>query len=245
MDRKLFRQIAAEVLDGFDPARIRAQVPERPFMVEFLGLSNSGKTTTMDRAYSGLKGAGLVTAKVVEGAEAVPPPRELPHYNIRTALWAVTNAFAMKYDRNAHAVLFDRGPFDGVVRMDMYAEDGTMTPQEALRWMNAFASETVRDLFDLHVFLMCTPEAALIRKHGPDYAERIARGELKVNKTTSPEGLQAAYDAHHRVFQRHDGPNDRRMVWVDTSDKTQDQVADLVLGHIIRAFDRRLKERAP
>lgn len=183
MDRTLFRKIAAEVLDGFDPGRMRGQLPERPFMVEFLGLSNSGKTTTMDKAYSALKSAGLVTAKVVEGAEAVPPPRELPHYNIRTALWALTNAFAMKYDRNIHAALFDRGPLDGVVRMDMYAEDGTMTPQEALRWTNAFASETVRGLFDLRVFLMCTPEAAMARKHGPDWAERVARGELKVNKT--------------------------------------------------------------
>lgn len=245
MDRMLFRQIAGEVLAAFDPDLSRAQVPERPFMVEFLGLSNSGKTTTMDRAYSGLKGAGIVTAKVVEGAEAIPPPRELPHYNLRTTLWSITNALAMKYDRNAHAVLFDRGPFDGAFRMDMYAEDGTMTPEEARRWKDAFISGTVRDLFDLHIFMVCSPEAALIRKHGPDYAERLARGELKVNKTTSPAGLQAAYDAHHRVFQAYDGPDDPRMAWVDTSGKTPDQVADEVLGLIIRAFERRLKTRAP
>lgn len=35
------------------------------------------------------------------------------------------------------------------------------------------------------------------------------------------------------------------MIWVDTSGKKPDQVADEVLGLIIRAFERRLKGRLP
>jgi hypothetical protein len=238
MDPKLFAQRSKAILDRFDPDRARKRDKERPFMIELLGLSNTGKTTLMDRLYVAFKAAGKEVAKVPEGAEAVPPPRKLPVYNLETGDYAVAKARRFAYDGNIHLAVFDRAIFDVAVRMEMYAESGIITEDERDAFERTYLCRFNRDLFDLHVFLMCEPDAALGRKYGPDHAERAARGELKYSATTNPAVMAASHAAHQRVWDRH--APDPRLLWVDTTSLDQAQVADLVLEACLDAFERRL-----
>jgi thymidylate kinase len=240
MDKKLFDRLAGEVLDRFDPGRERKRPATRPFMVELTGMSNAGKTTLMDRLYVAFKAAGYEVAKIPEGAEAIPPPRDLPFYNFHTATYALERALVMRTNRNIHLALFDRARLDFMVRLEMFAADGTMTTEDARTAQAFYDLPQVRDLFDLNILLMCDPDVALARKYGPDHAERAARGELKYSTTTNPKTMRQAFDAHQRVWNRSNGSNDPKIVWHDTSNETQDQTAELVRGLLIRAFERRL-----
>lgn len=238
MDPELFDQRAKAILDRFDPDGVRKRDKERPFMIELLGLSNAGKTTLMDRLYVACKAQGMEVAKVPEGAEAVPPPRKLPIYNLETGDYAVGKARRFAYDGNIHLAVFDRAIFDVAVRMEMYAESGLIDERERDAFERTYLCRFNRDLFDLHVFLMCDPDVALARKYGPDHAGCAARGALKYSATTNPATMAASYAAHMRVWNRH--APDPRLLWVDTTRLDQARVADLALDACLAAFERRL-----
>ncbi len=239
MEPTLFDRRSKALLDRFDHGQQRARRAERPFMVELLGTSNSGKTTLMDRLYTEFKGMGYQVAKVPEGAEVIPPPRMLPVYNLETGDYAVGRARRLAYDRNIHLAIFDRAIFDTAVWLEIYRTRGLISEEEHDAFSRTYLSRFNRELFDLHVFLVCGPEKALARKYGGEgYAAREARGEVAYGKTTNPAALAASLAAHETVWNRHG--SDPRLFWVDTTELDAGGVAEHVFEACLQAFERRL-----
>ena len=232
MDKSLFENAAKDLLRHLDPDGACAH---RPLLVEFHGLSNSGKTTLIDKVYSAYKAAKWTVAKIPEGAEAVLPPRDLPEFNFMTADYSVAKARELRRRRGIHLGLGDRAICDGAVRMQMFADDGTITPEEQRCFEGYFLNRWNRGLYDLHVWLMCRPEVALARKFGADAATMAAH-----SKTTNADALRKAFDAHQRVWTRLTAGTLAREahkhVWIDTSDLTLPQALDDVLAAMNAAF---------
>lgn len=233
MSNDTLKTRAKELLLKFDPDGLRKKLLPRPFMLEVCGLPNSGKTTLINDLYDEFKGLGLIATRSVEGADVIPPPRILPYYNFETAFYAMANAYRMMHDNNTHVGVFDRGPFDFAVRCELFREDGTIEEDESTVFQDFILNRFNRELFDLHIFLMCDVDTALTRKFGEGHAERGVYG-----RTTNPVTMQKLVDAHQKIFNRH--KDDERLLWVDTSKLTTNQVQALVLEKVITAFEKRM-----
>jgi hypothetical protein len=175
-----------------------------------------------------------VTTRSIEGADVIPPPRDLPYYNLRTTLWSLENAYRLRHDKNLHLAVFDRDHWDGAVRAEYFHMTGIFTEEERDAHQAVYLSRFNRALFDLSVFLMVDVEVALMRKFGPDHRSKGVYGA-----STNPDALTDLYEAHRRVWERFDCANDPKLLWVYTSTKTPEEVAELVKNAAVEAFLRR------
>lgn len=233
MTNSTLKTRAKELLERFDPESARKKLLPRPFMLEVCGLPNSGKTTLINDLYDEFKNLGLIATRSVEGADVIPPPRVLPYYNFETAFYAMANAYRMMHDNNTHVGVFDRGPFDFAVRCELFRSGGVISEAESVVFQDFILNRFNRELFDLHIFLMCDVDTALERKFGEGHAERGIYG-----KTTNPETMKKLVAAHITVFQRQN--QKKNLLWLDTSSMSTDEVKGVVLDEVMKAFERRM-----
>lgn len=231
---KLLEGRIAKSLARLREAR-RLHPKQRPVLVvEFWGTPKAGKSTIMTMARDFLKRNGALVTARPEGAEVIDLPRTSPHYNLQTCRYALTELYSHLYGE-WEIVLLDRGLKDGEVWMDYWLGKGKLSEADHAAIVGCYRSSILRDLFDLHLCMVCEPEIAIQR----ELAHAITK---KDGETMNPKSLRALREIHDRVWQRSGGDDDPKMVWHDTSAETPIETSERVLGAFADAFDRRLSE---
>ena len=168
----------------------------RPFFVEFTGSPDSGKTTTINSLYHSFKDLGFRVYKPLEGAEQIyRVPRSTPLYNIRTAMYAITQLIDLSHSHELDLVLFDRCAFDGYYWMMYWLAKGKLTEQETKHWQETFLSGFWVNNLDAAYLVVCDPEVALARNRMDTLATRFG-------DTTNPKNMAILVDRLHQVYQQ-------------------------------------------
>ncbi len=240
MDISLLEKRAADVLARFDPTGARKARLHRPFMIELYGTPKSGKSTMKDMLKHFFIRNGYAVSSPTEGAEVIEwRPRIEPDYNLRTAEYALGVARDRCFSKDKHIVIFDRAVFDGIVRMEYYRENGKITraQQTAIERYYLLPYNT-KNLFDLHICLVCDPKTAIRR----ELAKALTK---KDGETMNPKTLQGLLDAHERIWTRLRGATDPAMLWHDSTTETEEQTAASILSSTLDVFERRLATLPP
>lgn len=215
---------------------LRRRHPDaRPMMVvELWGTPKAGKSTMLTMIRDFLKRNGWKVTARPEGAEVVDFPRTTPHYNLQTCRYAMTELFTHLYG-DWEAIILDRGLKDGEVWMDYWLAKGKITELDHRAIVGGYNADILRDLFDLHLCMVCEPETAIQR----ELAHAISKKE---GETMNSKTLRALREIHERVYARATATSDPRLAWHDTSKETPIETSEAVLSTLADAFDRRLRK---
>jgi hypothetical protein len=224
---------AEALLQQLDPHLVREATWVRPLAIELLGSPASGKSTAQGVLRHFFRRNKFLVHAPREGAEAIEGPRQLPDYNMHTTEWALHHARMLRHSKAFHLGIFDRAILDGVVRMELYASEGRITSEEQKIIEGYFLLPFNADLFDLHVFLMCGPQTTFDRKRKVEVVD-------KPGPTLNPATLSKLYDTHRRVWERLGGSENQKLLWLDSDELNQIQVAEQLIGAILAAFERHL-----
>lgn len=237
MKNESFESRAERLLRRFDPDDERKRLLERPFMIELFGTPKSGKSTMKEMLKHVFKRNGWSVSAPTEGAEVVEwIKRREPDYNLQTAEYALSRARELAYGPvgcGFHVAIFDRAVMDGVVRMDHYEHKSVITPEQRGTIEDYLLLPHHRQLFDLHVCLVASPEVAIER----ELAHAISR---KHGETMNPRTLAELLETHRRVWTRLNLDRDRSMCWHDSSKEDKQQTGLALLRQVLNVFGRRL-----
>ena len=136
----------------------------KPFMVEFTGTPEAGKTTSIGNVANNLKSMGYKVAILKESAEKLP--KEIPKGSWDANLWmhyqtqaGLLRAKFMQVD----IILIDRGLIDSKFYGKKFLWEGVCTQEDYEKFKNQF----MEDLYpDFLVALMVPPEVAVERRGG-------------------------------------------------------------------------------
>lgn len=229
-----------QLLSDLDPEGGRRSPLARPFSIELFGTPKSGKTTVKEMIKHFFKRQGWSVATPTEGAEVVEwVKRREPDYNFQTGEYALSRARELAYGpghKSFHLVIFDRGIYDVIARMEYYAAKGIVTAEERDAVEKYFLLPFNRGLFDLHVCLVAEPQVAIQR----ELARALTR---KHGETMNPQTLADLLAAHDAMWERLRCADDPRMAWHDSSKETPGETAKAVLVRAIDLFRARLERR--
>lgn len=136
----------------------------KPFMVEFTGTPEAGKTTSIGNVLNNLRSMGYKVELLKESAEKLP--REIPKGTWDANLWMhyQTQAGLLKAKFfEADIVLIDRGLVDSKFYGKKFLWEGVCTQQEYEKFRQQFLDELFPDFL---VALMVPPEIAIQRRGG-------------------------------------------------------------------------------
>jgi hypothetical protein len=228
---------ATQLLHQLDPQRVRKSLEARPAMIELFGTPKAGKSTIKEMLKLFFKRNGWLVSAPTEGAEVVewPAGRREPDYNFATAEYALAVARERAFGPGHgefHLVIFDRGIFDGVMRMDHYEHKGVMSTYERRQIEGYYLNRWNRQLFDAHVCLVCSPEVAMERE--------LARAIIKADgETMNHKTLSELRESHDRIWKRLRLDRDPRMSWHDTTAENPGESALAVLKVVLAAIAQR------
>lgn len=207
----------------------------RPFAVEFFGTPKAGKTTIMTTVLQLLKRHEWEITARPEGAEVVDQPRTGPQYNEQTWRYAMSELYQRQQSR-FEVVLLDRGLMDNLIWMDYWRKKGKLDA-EVQKLGEAFKlSPLYRDMFDLHICMVCEPETAMER----EVAMALSK---KDGDTMNLRSLRSLRDSHDKLWERVGGEADPRIVWHDSTTESPQETAIAVLHQIAKAFELGLERR--
>lgn len=139
---------------------------KRPFMVEFIGTPEAGKTTTILSLEKRFSSTSYKVTRIRETAETVPP--ELPkgswHANLHMKYSCVCNLLVNLYQDN-DITLIDRGLYDVKFWGRLFLKNEVCSEKEYNSYM-AVVCEHLRFNVDLVVALTTCPQEAIRRRGG-------------------------------------------------------------------------------
>ena len=158
----------------------------RPFMVEFSGTPEAGKTTTINAVADMLRKNDYKTIILKESAESLPS--EIPKGTFDANMWmhfiTQSGLISALYSK-ADIVLIDRGIIDSEFYGQKFLNDGLCTKAKYDEFKKMFLQHLKPNLF---IALMVTPEESVKRRGG--------KGRL-VNK----EYIQNYNEAYLKFFE--------------------------------------------
>lgn len=189
-------------------------VRKKPFIVEFTGTPEAGKTTVINILFEDLKKLGYKVKLYPESAEITP--KEFPKGCFEAKLWmnfdTAKNILEAQYMSDYEIVLFDRGAFD---RMFWIYLDSVYNPEIAAKnsVLNNIFNEYPSDL--LVAFYVSIDEA--IRRRGGE--GRLVTKDFIYNYNT--------------LFQTFISTLETNKFVLNTTDKTIEEVVELVENSIL------------
>lgn len=136
----------------------------KPFMVEFTGTPEAGKTTSIGNVANNLRNMGYDVAVLSESAERLP--EEIPKGSWSANLWMhyQTQAGLLRAKFfQSDIVLVDRGLIDSNFYGKKFLWEGACTQEEYDKFRQQFMDELFPDFL---VALMVPPEIAIQRRGG-------------------------------------------------------------------------------
>ncbi len=232
--KEIFFEEKAEKILSYLKKNIRQDtnyIP-RPFFIEFFGSPSSGKTTTITEIDKFLRRHGFRVWRPQEGAEVIRHiERDTPLYNIRTAIYALTNLIDESIGHKYDVVIFDRCIFDAYCWMTYWAEKKLLDGAEMVMFQNFFTSRIWVDKIDIAYLMICDPKIAMEREM------RIALSK-KTGETTNPETIKKLI---HRCQNAYDSlsPNNPQLRIFDTSGYSEHEMVQLIAKDILLTLEKK------
>ena len=133
MDRANQLELMVDQLHGFLRTDVRHgnNFLPAPFMIEFTGSPDAGKTTCIKELDKFLHRSDFRVFIPQEGAEAIRHiSRKTPEYNLRTGLYALNMLIDFAHSHTYDIVIFDRAIFDAYTWMIYWEDKKMLTPKE-------------------------------------------------------------------------------------------------------------------
>ena len=182
----------------------------KPFMVEFTGTPEAGKTTTIRNVANKLVNDGFNVIILKESAESLP--KEIPKGTWDANLWmhyqTQSSILRAKYS-DADICLVDRGLIDSRFYGKKFLWENVCTEEE----YEDFCKQFIKDLFpDYLICLTVTPEEAIRRRGGngrlinEEYLRKYNYlffryySELSYNKTIFNTACMSVHEMNDLVY---------------------------------------------
>lgn len=206
----------------------------RPFGLEWWGDPKAGKTTMKDQCTRFLKRNDWYATARPEGAEVIDRvSRDTPHYNLETFRYAISE-ITERQQSHFDLVSLDRGPMDHLNWLEYWRDKDKLSEAEYHAHRAVPLSANIREMFDIHVLMVCEPEISIER----EVAHALTK---KDGDTMNLKTLRKLHGNHLRLWQELGAGADPRVSLHDSSNETMVQTAEAVLTQIAAAFERRLE----
>ena len=182
----------------------------KPFMVEFTGTPEAGKTTSIRYVYNMLGAKGLSVAISKESAEKLPDiiPKGTPNANLWMHYQTQASLLRSQF-LNTDVLLIDRGLVDSDFYGKKFLWEGAYTQEEYEEFRKQFNNNLLPDFV---IALMVPPEVSIQRRGG--------EGRL-VNK--------GYVERYNNQFTRYFDEITIPKTLIDTSDLTQEEMTEKIL----------------
>ncbi|OGZ06292.1 MAG: hypothetical protein A2845_00605 [Candidatus Lloydbacteria bacterium RIFCSPHIGHO2_01_FULL_49_22] len=214
-------ELMADMLHGYLRTDVRygGTFLPRPFLIEFTGSPDSGKTTCIKELYKFLKRRGLRVHIPQEGAEVIGHiPRTTPEYNIRTALYALEMVIDYTHGHAYDVVIFDRSIFDPYAWMMYWQDKGLLSGEERELIQQFFLLRFWVDRIIASYVVVCEPEEAMRR------GQRIALSD-KLGETSNPASIRKLVD-RYRTMHEELSPKYPQIQLIDTTTMTESEMVN-------------------
>lgn len=139
-------------------------ISKSPFMVEFSGTPEAGKTTTINMVSNILRSKDYNVLILRESAESLPKEIEKGTFHANMWMHFITQAGILRYfHSDADIVLIDRGLVDSEFYGQKFLEEGGCTKEEYDEFEKTFLKYLKPDLF---ITLTVSPDEAIKRRGG-------------------------------------------------------------------------------
>lgn len=191
-------------------------VSRKPFMVEFSGTPEAGKTTTINTVANIMRNANYRVIVLRESAESLPD--EIAKGTFQANMWMhfITQAGLLKaVHADADIALIDRGIVDSEFYGQKFLSEGGCSKDEYEEFERTFLKCLKPDLF---ITLMVTPEEAIKRRGG--------EGRL-VNR----EYVRKYNEAYLKYFRTVQYPKELINTEMKEPSEVSKQVSDIILNY--------------
>lgn len=191
-------------------------VSRKPFMVEFSGTPEAGKTTTINTVANIMRNANYRVIVLRESAESLPD--EIAKGTFQANMWMhfITQAGLLKaVHADADIALIDRGIVDSEFYGQKFLLEGGCSKEEYEEFERTFLQCLKPDLF---ITLMVTPEEAIKRRGG--------EGRL-VNR----EYVRKYNEAYLKYFKKVQYPKELINTEMKEPSEVSKQVSDIILNY--------------
>ena len=188
----------------------------KPFMVEFSGTPEAGKTTTINTVANIMRNANYRVIVLRESAESLPD--EIAKGTFQANMWMhfITQAGLLKaVHADADIALIDRGIVDSEFYGQKFLSEGGCSKDEYEEFERTFLQCLKPDLF---ITLMVTPEEAIKRRGG--------EGRL-VNR----EYVRKYNEAYLKYFRTVQYPKELINTEMKEPSEVSKQVSDIILNY--------------
>lgn len=204
-----------------------------PFMIEFTGSPDSGKTTCITELDKFLRRHDFRVLRPQEGAEVIRHvPRSTPEYNLRTGLYALEKVIDYSYGHAYDIVIFDRCIFDTYGWMMYWDAKGLLKTGERERFQNFFLSSFWADRIIAAYVMICDTDEAIRR------GQRIALSD-KLGETSNPETITKLVE-RYRVMSHELAPRFPQIKLINTTEMDEAKMVE----HVAMATMETLLQKA-
>lgn len=205
-----------------------------PFMIEFTGSPDAGKTTCIKELDKFLHRSDFRVFIPQEGAEAIRHiSRKTPEYNLRTGLYALNMLIDFAHSHTYDIVIFDRAIFDAYTWMIYWEDKGLMSAKERDLHQRFFLSNPWVSRIITSYIVTCDPEESVRR------GQRIAASKEKLGDSSNHESIKKSVLRHQRMF-RELSPKFPQLKMLDTTKMNEEEM----VSHVTTATMETLIARA-
>ena len=201
-----------------------------PFMIEFTGSPDAGKTTCIKELDKFLHRSDFRVFIPQEGAEAIRHiHRKTPEYNLRTGLYALNMLIDFAHSHTYDIVIFDRAIFDAYTWMIYWEEKGLITGEERELHQRFFLSNPWVHRIIAAYIVTCDPAEAVRR------GQRIAASKEKLGDCSNPESVRKSVLRHQRMFDEL-SPKFPQLTMIDTTKMNEEEMISLITTTTMEAL---------
>lgn len=189
-----------------------------PFMIEFTGSPDAGKTTCIKELDKFLHRNDFRVFIPQEGAEAIRHiHRKTPEYNLRTGLYALNMLIDFAHSHTYDIVIFDRAIFDAYTWMIYWEDKGLISERERELYQSFFLSNPWVERIITSYIVTCDPNEAVRR------GQRIAASKEKLGDSSNPESVRKSVLRYQRMFEEL-SPKYPQLKMIDTTNMTEEEM---------------------
>ena len=222
-------------------ARMFAETPRKPLVIEFAGVPKAGKTTTLTHVQTFLKRCGFRTDVVVERA-SVCPIRDKKHanFNVWTACTTLAQVLEKTQDPpkpdDPHILFLDRGLFDSICWMRLMEQISKVRTEERELIERFLTIDDWRKRISAVFVMLASAHDAMSREHK---VLPVAGGGGSIMNTDILRLIRDEYEScreelrgSFNIFKIDTSASDKN----NKPERTAEEVADIILslaeGHI-------------
>ncbi|OGZ12858.1 MAG: hypothetical protein A3C93_03275 [Candidatus Lloydbacteria bacterium RIFCSPHIGHO2_02_FULL_54_17] len=207
-----------------------------PFVIEFGGSPDSGKSTTIEKLYQTLHRNGFSVATPQEGAMATQHiSRKSPLYNYYTGIYALKILLDAVHMHTFDVVILDRGIFDTPTWMEYWLDKGAISKDERDTATKFFLSRLWVKHVTASYYFIADPDVAVSRDL--EFASTDVLGD-----SSNPESIARRAKHYRELFEKL-GPNYPQLELIDTTHLNRQGMVDLMTEKVLGAIERQIAER--